>query len=51
VNPCTSDESPSRVKRPAYSVLDNTKIKEALGITVSEWERSLEAFLGIITEK
>ncbi|MFP3089913.1 dTDP-4-dehydrorhamnose reductase [Treponema sp. TIM-1] len=48
VIPCTSDEYPSRVKRPGYSVLDKTRLKEALGITIPEWDRSLEAFLKII---
>lgn len=48
VAPCTSNEYPSRVKRPAYSVLDKTKIAEALGITIPEWDRSLEAFLKIV---
>ena len=28
IRPCHSDEFPSKVKRPAYSVLDKTKIKE-----------------------
>jgi dTDP-4-dehydrorhamnose reductase len=45
VNPCTSDSYPSRVKRPAYSVLDKTRIRSALGITIPDWERSLDAFL------
>jgi dTDP-4-dehydrorhamnose reductase len=48
VNPCTSDEYPTRVKRPAYSVLDKTKIRSALGITIPEWERSLDTFLKIL---
>lgn len=34
VLPCHSDEFPSKVKRPAYSVLDKTKIKETFGINV-----------------
>jgi dTDP-4-dehydrorhamnose reductase len=45
VKPCTSAEFPARVKRPAYSVLDKTRIKAALGITVPEWNKSLEKFL------
>jgi dTDP-4-dehydrorhamnose reductase len=45
VTPGTSDEYPSRVKRPAYSVLDKTKITEALELIVPAWDRSLEAFL------
>jgi dTDP-4-dehydrorhamnose reductase len=49
--PCTSEEYPSRVKRPAYSVLDKTRIKAALGIPVPEWDRSLEAFLETIKEE
>ena len=41
IQPCHSDEFPSPVKRPAYSVLDKTKIKEAFGITVPYWIDSL----------
>ena len=39
---CHSDEFPSPVKRPAYSVLDKTKIKETFGITIPYWTDSLE---------
>ena len=42
IQPCHSDEFPSKVKRPAYSVLDKTKIKETLGITVPYWTDSLK---------
>jgi dTDP-4-dehydrorhamnose reductase len=45
VEPCTSAEYPSKVKRPAYSVLDKTKIKKALGITIPAWDESLRRFL------
>jgi dTDP-4-dehydrorhamnose reductase len=45
VKPCTSAEFPARVKRPAYSVLDKTRIKAALGISIPEWTKSLEKFL------
>ena len=41
IQPCHSDEYPSPVKRPAYSVLDKTKIKEAFGIKVPYWMDSL----------
>ena len=37
VLPCHSDEYPSKVKRPAYSVLDKTRIKEVFGIEVPYW--------------
>lgn len=42
VQPCHSDEFPSPVKRPAYSVLDKTKIKEVFGVTVPYWVDSLK---------
>jgi dTDP-4-dehydrorhamnose reductase len=45
VKPCTSAEFPARVKRPAYSVLDKSKIKAALGITIPPWDASLEEYL------
>jgi dTDP-4-dehydrorhamnose reductase len=39
--PCHSDEFPSPVKRPAYSVLDKTKIKNTFGLSVFFWAQSL----------
>lgn len=42
IHPCHSDEFPSPVKRPAYSVLDKTKVKEAFGINVPYWTDSLK---------
>ena len=41
VQPCHSDEFPSPVKRPAYSVLDKTSIKETFGVKVPYWTESL----------
>lgn len=40
--PCHSDEFPSPVKRPAYSVLDKTKVKETFGIEIPYWIDSLK---------
>lgn len=45
IRPCHSDEFPSKVKRPAYSVLDKTKIKQTFGIAVPYWMDSLRACL------
>lgn len=45
IQPCHSDEFPSPVKRPAYSVLDKTKIKNTFGIHIPHWEESLEKCL------
>ena len=41
IQPCHSDEFPSPVKRPAYSVLDKTKVKQAFGLTIPYWTNSL----------
>ena len=45
IQPCHSDEFPSPVKRPSYSVLDKTKIKNTFGIRIPHWEESLEKCL------
>ena len=42
VRPCHSDEFPSPVKRPSYSVLDKTKIKETFGLRIPYWTDSLK---------
>lgn len=42
VLPCHSEEFLSPVKRPAYSVLDKTKIKEVFGVSVPYWTDSLK---------
>ena len=41
IQPCHSDEFPSPVKRPAYSVLDKTKVKETFDIKIPYWTSSL----------
>ena len=42
IEPCHSDEFPSPVVRPAYSVLDKTKIKETFGMKIPYWTDSLK---------
>ena len=42
IQPCHSDEFPSPVKRPAFSVLDKTKVKDTFGVTVPYWTDSLK---------
>lgn len=42
IRPCHSDEFPSKVVRPAYSVLDKTKFKETFGLKVPYWTDSLK---------
>ena len=43
IRPCHSDEFPSPVTRPAYSVLDKTKIKQTFGLAIPYWTDSLKA--------
>lgn len=42
IQPCHSNEFPSPVTRPSYSVLDKTKIKETFGIRIPYWTESLK---------
>lgn len=41
VFPCHSEEFPSPVKRPSFSVLDKTKIKETFKLAIPYWTDSL----------
>ena len=41
VNPITTDQYPTKAKRPAYSVLDLSKIKAYAGIEIPDWRESL----------
>lgn len=42
IQPCHSNEFPSKVVRPSYSVLDKTKIKNTFGVKVPYWTDSLK---------
>lgn len=42
VVPCSTDQYPTRAKRPQYSVLDKAHIKETFGIQIPYWRDSLE---------
>lgn len=44
VQAITTDQYPTKARRPAYSVLDKGKVR-ALGISVPPWEESLRLFL------
>ena len=48
ISPCTSEEYPSPVRRPSYSVLDKTRIKNAFGMSVPHWTDSLKKCLNNI---
>lgn len=42
IQPCHSDEFPSKVARPSFSVLDKSKIKHTFGIRIPYWTDSLK---------
>ena len=48
IQPCHSDEFPSKVKRPSFSVLDKTKIKSTFGINVPYWTDSLKPCIEVL---
>lgn len=45
VRPCRTDEYPHKAQRPAYSVLDTTKIARTFGLAIPRWRDSLAACL------
>ncbi len=45
IQPCHSNEYPSPVTRPSFSVLDKTKIKDTFGLKVPYWTDSLKKCL------
>lgn len=50
IQPCHSDEFPSPVVRPSYSVLDKTKYKSTFGRTIPYWTDSLKVCLKNLKE-
>ncbi len=45
IKPCSSTEFIQKAKRPAWSLLDKTKIKDKLSLSVPEWRNSLKTCL------
>lgn len=50
IQPCHSDEFPSPVVRPSYSVLDKTKYKKIFGRKIPYWTDSLKTCLKNLKE-
>ena len=51
VRPLHTSEYPTPARRPHYSVLDKTKIKQAYGIEIPYWEESLKACIEQLNSK
>ena len=49
VLPCHSDEFPSPVKRPSYSVLDKTKFKKTFDVSIQYWADSVKKCISNLT--
>ncbi|RZJ29350.1 MAG: dTDP-4-dehydrorhamnose reductase [Flavobacterium sp.] len=45
LNPILTSQFPTPAKRPEYSVLDKTKIKNAFGLTIPGWRHSLKKMI------
>jgi len=45
----STDQYPTPARRPAYSVLDNTKIAAAFGVPIKDWKESLARCLSFCT--
>ena len=43
VSAITTDQYPTPAKRPAFSVLDNTKLKQTFAVSLPSWESALDA--------
>lgn len=50
IYPCHSNEFPSKVVRPSYSVLDKTKFKDTFGIEVPYWTDSLKKCIDVLNK-
>jgi dTDP-4-dehydrorhamnose reductase len=48
--PIRTAEYPTKATRPAYSVMDKTKIKQALGLTIPHWRASLQVCIQALNQ-
>lgn len=48
VNAITTDQYPTKAQRPAYSVLDKSKIKKVYGLEIPEWRESLKECIKLL---
>jgi dTDP-4-dehydrorhamnose reductase len=50
INPIATSDFPTPAKRPAYSVLDKTKIQQTFGIELKGWKQGLAVCLEILLQ-
>lgn len=51
VSPCHSNEFPSKVTRPAFSVLDKSKIRTTFNLTIPHWHASLKRCVAMLSRQ
>ena len=51
VQPCHTEEFPSKARRPRFSVLDKSKVKQVFGIEIPYWRDSLKECIQKIENK
>lgn len=51
IQPCHSEEFPSKVKRPHFSVLDKSKIKETFCLSIPHWKESLKVCINELNKE
>jgi len=51
LNPIETKDFPTPAKRPAYSVLDTTRIEEAISLSIPTWETALTSCMNEINAK
>ncbi len=51
INPITTDQYPTKARRPAYSVLSKEKIKAVFGIRIPDWRESLHIYIQSLKKK
>jgi len=51
IQPCRSHEFPSKVHRPAYSVLDKSRVKATFGLHIPYWPDSLRLCLAQLKDQ
>jgi dTDP-4-dehydrorhamnose reductase len=51
INPIPSSQYPSAARRPAFSLLDKTKIRTVYGVEIPDWKTSLNACIASMNKK
>ncbi len=51
IKPIPTSMYPTRAKRPSYSVLDKSKIKQTFDIEIQHWRKSLQTCLNILKNR